>query len=464
MKPLTLHLIGNAHIDPVWLWTWQEGFHEAKATFRSALDRLREFPDFVFTASSAALYAWVEQSDPAMFGEIQQRVAEGRWELAGGWWIEPDCNIPCGESFVRQGLLGQRYFQEKFGKKAHVGYNVDSFGHSGGLPQVLKKSGLDFYVFMRPMVYEKELPGDLFWWESPDGSRILTFRLPVSYGTGGGDQREHVFACVGQVNPAWKRSMCFYGVGNHGGGPTIQALKSLQSLQADPERPAELLFSGPEAFFQAVQPENSGLPVVRDDLQHHASGCYAAHSGIKRWNRRAENQLLVAEKWSALAAWKTGQPYPQEFERAWQNVLFNQFHDILAGTSLEVAYGHARDSTAKPSPLPSAPSTRPPSPSPGASVSRRTEATKPLVVFNPHAWPVKAPVEMEFDRWGDSAQLLDDLGARVPFQGADFRDHPLAPAAVLPGGTARPGLPYLPHDVHPSLRRWGACRRWDTAP
>src|SRR5512142_3440269 len=102
-----LHLIGNAHIDPVWLWQWQEGFHEVKATFRSALDRMQEYDDFIFTASSAAFYAWVEQSDPQMFAEIQQRVREGRWVLVGGWWVEPDCNIPGGESFARQALYAQ---------------------------------------------------------------------------------------------------------------------------------------------------------------------------------------------------------------------------------------------------------------------------------------------------------------------------------------------------------------------
>jgi alpha-mannosidase len=416
MKPLTLHLIGNAHIDPVWLWTWQEGFHEVKATFRSALDRLSEFPDFVFTASSAALYAWIEQSDPAMFAEIQQRVREGRWELAGGWWIEPDCNIPCGESFVRQGLLGQRYFQQKFGRKASVAYNVDSFGHNCGLPQIMLKSGLDSYVFMRPMHDEKTLPADLFWWQSPDGSRILTFRLPISYGTPGGDQRDHVCACALQAHG---RSMCFYGVGNHGGGPTIQAIQSLLDLQSDPNRPADLLFSGPSAFFALVRPFSDSFPVVPDELQHHASGCYSAHSGIKRWNRQAENRLLAAEKWSSLASWVSSQPYPSDLNRAWQDVLFNQFHDILAGTSLEIAYDHARDSYGE-----------------ALSIADRAlnlalqsfawriripheESARPIVVFNPLAFPVTAPIEIDFDRWDDSARLLDDTGRSLPFQGAD---------------------------------------------
>jgi len=124
-KTKKLHFIGNAHIDPVWLWRWQEGFQEVKATFRSALDRMKEYPDFKFTSSSSIFYEWVEKNNPAMFKEIQQRVAEGRWEIAGGWLIEPDCNIPGGEAFARQGLYGQRYFKEKFGKIATVGYNVD---------------------------------------------------------------------------------------------------------------------------------------------------------------------------------------------------------------------------------------------------------------------------------------------------------------------------------------------------
>ena len=111
-------MIGNAHLDPVWLWQWQEGFQEAKATFRSALDRLREYPDFIFTSSSAAIYEWVEHNDPEMFAEIQARVAEGRWQICGGWWIQPDCNLPSGKSFVRQGLYGQRYFKEKLGVTA----------------------------------------------------------------------------------------------------------------------------------------------------------------------------------------------------------------------------------------------------------------------------------------------------------------------------------------------------------
>src|SRR5262245_46553296 len=214
----TLHMIGNAHLDPVWLWQWPEGLQEAKATFRSALDRLNESPDFVFTSSSAAIYEWVEENAPDLFAEIAARVAEGRWQIAGGWWIQPDCNLPGGESYVRQGLYGQRYFREKLGVTATIGYRVDGFGHHGMLPQILSKMGMDSYVFMRPQEHEKDLPGRLFWWEADDGSRVLAFRIPYAYTAGGTteDLDRHIRRNAEVVTAEFPESMCFFGVGNHG--------------------------------------------------------------------------------------------------------------------------------------------------------------------------------------------------------------------------------------------------------
>ena len=155
----TMHMIGNAHIDPVWLWQWREGYHEVKATFRSALDRMEETQDFVFTCACACYYEWVEENDPEMFELIRQRVREGRWVLVGGMWIQPDMNTPSGESIARQLRYSQRYFKEKFGVTVKVGYNVDSFGHTAMLPQLLKKAGVENYVWMRPMINENaEIP------------------------------------------------------------------------------------------------------------------------------------------------------------------------------------------------------------------------------------------------------------------------------------------------------------------
>ena len=424
MKTRKLHMIGNAHIDPVWLWQWQEGFHEVKASFRSALDRMKEYPDFSFVASSAAFYQWVEESEPAMFAEIQQRVTEGRWGIVGGWWVEPDCNIPAGESFVRHGLYAQRYFKEKFGIIARTGFNVDSFGHAGTLPQILKKSGLDYYVFLRPMPHEKGLPSRLFWWQSDDGSRVLAFRIPFEYLSWGKDVEIHARRCAEEMKAPIDESMCFYGVGNHGGGPTIANIESVQRLHADPEFPVSLVFSTPEGFFQAVETKNWSIPVVQSELQHHASGCYAAHSGIKRWNRLAENRLLAAEKLSVAAAvWGDGDASGlsactlEEFTRAWKSVLFNQFHDILAGTSLEAAYDDARDAYGE-ALLIASRALNQATQSIAWKINIPTqENVRPLVVFNPLTWPVKATVEIESFRLEPEMVLMDDAGNVIPHQG-----------------------------------------------
>jgi alpha-mannosidase len=339
-----IHLIGNAHIDPVWLWRWQEGYAEVKATFQSALDRIKEFPDFIFTSACAAYYKWVEENDPVMFEEIRSRVKEGRWEIVGGMWIQPDCNIPSGESFARHVLYSQRYFMDKFGKTAKVGYNVDSFGHNGMLPQILKKSGMDYYVFQRPGDHEKTLPGNVFWWESPDGSRVLAFKIPFSYTSKGNhevkDKIRQTFDLAEEQDIDF---MCFYGVGNHGGGPTIANIKAIKEMQKQQEGDS-IVFSSPKRYFESLEGKTNDLPTVKDDLQHHASGCYSACWQIKADNRKAEHRLVSAEKLATIARQLLNYPYPgKELRTAWEKVLFNHFHDIMGGCSIKEAYDDAKE-------------------------------------------------------------------------------------------------------------------------
>jgi alpha-mannosidase len=411
-----LHLIGNSHIDPVWLWQWPEGLQEVRATFRSALDRMNEYPEFIFTCDSAAYYEWVEEIDPGMFEEIRARVAEGRWELVGGWWVEPDCNLPGGESFVRQALISQRYFHEKFGRIATVGYNVDPFGHNGMLPQLLRRSGMDSYVFMRPGPHEYRLPSPIFWWESPDGSRVLAFRLPHEYCAPREDLGYHLDKSIAQLPDEWSEMMAFYGVGNHGGGPTRENLDSIRRLDGSGAMP-QLRHSTPRRFFDTLLASGADFPVVRDDLQHHAVGCYSAHSGIKRWNRRTESALASAEAWSAVASVVGVRAYPRaELVRAWKQLLFNQFHDTLGGTAIEPAYRDARDQLGEAASIAARAEN-------GAiqSISRRIDlpfeaGTAPIVVFNPHAWPVRTAVELEFGGLKPTDGLRDDTGSSVPLQ------------------------------------------------
>lgn len=324
-----VYLIGNAHIDPVWQWVWQEGFSEIKATWRSALDRMYEFPDYKFTSACSSYYMWVEKSDPEMFKEIQMRVKEGRWCIVGGQFVQPDCNIPSGESFARHSLISQRYFKEKFGIYAKTGYNVDSFGHNGNMPLILKNSKIESYVFMRPNEVEKEIPQSYFKWQSADGSTVNAFRIMYAYCL----RMDHLELLKGFSDiDAPTDLMAFYGIGNHGGGPTIELLNWMKENLGE-----DYIYSTPDEFFEKA--EHNELPVLKDDLQFHAKGCYSAVSKIKADNRRSENEIISAEKYSVLSGKLMNTIYPKaEIDRAWQNIMFNQFHDILGGCSLKDAY------------------------------------------------------------------------------------------------------------------------------
>ena len=331
-----IHLIGNAHLDPVWLWRWQEGYSEVLATFRSALDRIKEFDDFIFTSAAAIYYEWVEETDPKMFEEIKQRVKEGKWVIAGGWFIQPDCNMPVGESFARHSLYGQGYFKEKFGVTAKVGYNVDSFGHSATLPQILKKSGMDSYVFMRPNEFEKEyeFKKNTFVWVSPDGSKVQTYRIPEAYGSILTESAELKAMRDGDL--AEKQSedlMSFYGVGNHGGGPTIKTILKLKELMSNNKDTYK--FSSVNEFFDNLKTED--LPEYSGDLFHHASGCYSAIMKIKSLNRKSEATLLNAEKAGLMAVMSGVKNTADNLKDAWKYTLFNHFHDILCGCSIKPA-------------------------------------------------------------------------------------------------------------------------------
>lgn len=345
MKPKKkYYLVGNAHLDPVWQWRWQEGSAEAKATIRSALDRMKEFPDFRFVCSSASVYKWIEEFAPEMFEEVKQRVAEGRFTVVGGWHVQPDCNLPSGEAFARQSLYSQRWFKEKLGVTAKVGYNVDSFGHNLMLPQILKKSGMHSYIFMRPGPHEKAMDSDVFEWVSPDGSSVTTYKIldPYCSNFKTPEELENRLAFLDENTKTDLDVLpLFYGVGNHGGGPTIQNLKLLEEYKAaHPEK--ELVFSDLTDFFNEVRESGYDIPKHYDDLQHHAAGCYATVYRIKNGIRRAETELIAAEKFSMLSSALLGRTHKtKRFEDAWENVCFCHFHDSMDGCSIREVYDDA---------------------------------------------------------------------------------------------------------------------------
>ena len=421
--------IGNAHIDPVWLWRWQEGFAEIKATFRSALDRMNEFEDFIFTCAGACYYQWVEENEPAMFEEIRRRVREGRWVIAGGWWLQPDCNAPCGESFARHSLYSQRYYEKTFGTRAQFGYNVDSFGHNGMIPQLLSLSGMPRYVMMRPGEHEKALNADAFVWEGVDGTRIPVFRIPFAYCGDWGDRElsRRLDVLTERVEEKDEPYMLFYGVGNHGGGPTIANLRAVVRYT---EQDESLRFGQPGDYFDYVEKNDALHLTVKGDLQHHAIGCYSACRAIKRDNRRAENRLLAAEKWmTAAMSLMNLKDYSDKLRTAWADVMFNQFHDIMGGCAIKAAYEDARElhgealklggdvlnaalqriswhiDTQDGRPLDAGAVT-------GWEEWERVTNGTPYVVFNPNVFPVDAVVPISSRLTG----AADETGAPLPFQ------------------------------------------------
>ena len=412
------HMIGHGHIDPVWLWSWEEGVAIVHSTFRSALDRMNETPDFCFTTSSAQFFQWVADNDPPMLAEIRQRVKEGRWNIVGGWWVEPDMNIPSGEAMVRQGLYGQLTFDRLLGKRAVVATNPDSFGHTGNLPQIITKQGMDNYIFMRPGVREKTIPSDLFWWEGPDGTKVLTYRIQQSYNDGGNVRNRINSVMTQSAGQPMKTFMAYYGVGDHGGGATKETIKSIEEVMAEKGAP-KIFFSSADNYFTEVRNDKTlKLPVIKDDLQHHAVGCYTAESEIKKSNRRGEAELVTAEKVAAIGSMVWGAAYPkEELTSAWERLLFLQFHDSLAGSSLydhsqaaREGYGYSLDIAHQAAWMAMQKLEW--------QIPAEDQASQYMVVFNPHAWEVKTNIEYDFN-WGSnhkSSRVEDEKGNHLPHQ------------------------------------------------
>ncbi|GHF53508.1 alpha-mannosidase [Deinococcus metalli] len=441
--PLTVHLVGHAHIDPVWLWDWREGVETVRATVRSALDRLTENPDMVFAHSSAAQYAWLERF-PELLAEVRAAVTRGQWEPVGGWWVEPDANLPHGESFARQALHGQRTLERVVGRRATVGFLPDSFGHPATLPQLLALSGLTSFVFMRPSAHELELPQNLFRWVGPDGTSLPCVRIEA-YSSNPHHVQSSLERNLRWHPPGARHWLGLYGVGNHGGGPTKRAIANLRALNDDPAWPA-LQMDSFEHFFDLVRAQEAqpggALPEYAGELQHHARGCYAAVSEIKRLVREAERRLIDAERLAVLAG-PVGHPYPHAaLTRAWERVLFNQFHDVLAGSSIRRAYDAARAQLGEALAVADeteffamqAIAARIDTRRDGADVDEVIRSVRwdgptwvsdygdgvPVVVFNSSARPRRDLVEVEINDWHtDDLTLTDETGREVPYQRLD---------------------------------------------
>ena len=335
---VTVHMIGNAHLDPVWLWHWQRGADECLATCRAACDLLDDYPEVVFTRGEAWVYEQVRTLDSELFERIRGHIRGGRWAVVNGWWVQADTNLPTAEALLRTARLGQEWFREHLGlAEVPVAYLVDSFGHSAALPSLLKQAGQRYFVMMRPMEQEKHLPSNLFRWRGAGDAEVLTYRIPGGYLCNTPDNgwlEGHIRTALATPRPAGIHDvMCFYGVGNHGGGPTRKAVEWIKAHREFAPG-VKLEFSSPQRYFAAVEAAQAVLPTVEGELQMHAIGCYSVCGDLKRDLRQAE--LAAADAEALLRRNSAVLPesaLSRELEEAWKTICFNQFHDILPGSS-----------------------------------------------------------------------------------------------------------------------------------
>ena len=411
------HLICNAHIDPIWQWDWPEGVSATLSTFYSAAKLCDEF-DYIFCHNEVTVYKYIEEYAPELFEKIKELVKAGKWHIMGGWYLQPDCNMPSGESFVRQIRNGERYFLEKFGVKPTTAVNLDPFGHTVGLVQIIKKCGQDSYLFMRPFNHELDLPSDHFVWRGLDGSEIKAVRITGGYGTPLGKSAESL-----KHKTKWQPfpvGTALWGVGNHGGGPSRKDLADIEKeLLSDTE--TEFLHSTPESFFSEINPTE----VVDKSLRISMPGCYTSMYRVKKLHAQLENEIAMAEKIST-AAYMSGalKSYPEkEIETAVEDLLNAQFHDVLPGTSVQCGedagirylnHGILEAERAKIKAYFALSATQGPA----------KEGEYPVVVFNPHPYELCSNVECEFtladQNWQEDIysrlKVVDEQGNSVPYQ------------------------------------------------
>ncbi len=353
-----IHLLGHAHLDMAWLWEVAETWQVAQRTFESVIHLQGDFPELIFCHSTPALYQWIEQNRPDLFQLIRHKIQQGTWELLGGMWIEPEMNLISGESIARQLLYGQRYFLEKFGQITKIAWLPDTFGFCATLPQFLQLAGIDYFVTQKLDWNDTtKFPYPLFWWESIDGSKVLSL-MSNPIGEGIEPTKIAAYGANWQAKTGLDDHLWLMGVGDHGGGPSRDMLETIKrwqlaysnlTLPSQKSKEQDRINSQHLAFPQLQfttaldylehiksQENSSELPIWQDELylEFHR-GCYTTHGDQKYFNRHCEGLLYEVELLAAIATLTTDKIYPQtEITTLWQKVLFNQFHDILPGTSI----------------------------------------------------------------------------------------------------------------------------------
>lgn len=343
LKQRQIYMLGNSHIDVAWLWAIAETKNAMQRTFTSALNLQEHYPELIYNQSTAVSYQWMEREYPELFARIQASVVANKWELIGGMWVEPDGNIPSGESLIRQILYGQEYFREKFNREVKIAWLPDTFGFHWQMPQILLKSGFEAFVTQKLLWNDSnKFPHQIFWWEGVDGSHIFTY-FSNEIGQGIEPVAIAKYLASQEEKHNISETAWLYGVGDHGGGPTADMLDMGREFAQSPlffkMQPSTL-----ENFLLDLKARlPADIPVWQDELylEFHR-GTLTSKADQKRQNRQVEILLSNAEKYSAIASLINNIPYPQpQLETAWQGLLLNQFHDILPGTSIPEVFEDA---------------------------------------------------------------------------------------------------------------------------
>ncbi len=343
-KKFTLYFTSNAHIDAAWLWRYKETIKVCHNTFSSVFNIMSLNKNFTYTQSSAQYYEWMEKLYPEVFRKIREKIKEGRWEIIGGQWIETDCNLPDGVSWYRQSLYAQDYFKKKFGRITKIGWNPDSFGYNLNMPMFFRNSGIDTFITQKISWNDTNLfPYRIFWWMSPDNSKVLTY-LPFNYDC----DVSKPFQLIDQLrqfesNTGLRELMILFGVGDHGGGPTLEMLNNIEQLKNLDIFP-NIEYGTASEYLNRLKKQNlSKLPTWKNELylEFHR-GTYTSISDIKYFNRKSEILLTQAEKYNCLSGLFEKKNYDKDFNKAWKKVIFNQFHDILPGSSIQAVYSDAK--------------------------------------------------------------------------------------------------------------------------
>ncbi len=407
-----IHLISNAHIDPVWQWEWQEGVGATITTFSAAADFCEEFDQYVFCHNESLLYEWVEKFDYPLFERIQRLVKEGKWHIMGGWYIQPDCNMISGESFIRHILKGLNYFEQKFEnfKRPTTAINFDSFGHSRGLVQILNDAGYDSYIVSRPSTKESEIN---MIWKGFNKSQVIVARVSDGYNSLLGQVDKKLIPFLSKPEEI-RNELFLWGVGNHGGGPSRQDYQIIKDIQKKYPN-IEFIHSTPEDYFKEVKKYEHELKET-DDLNHVNMGCYTSQVRIKQLHARLENELYSAEKMAAHAH-MNGMQYPIDaLKRAEEDLLFSQFHDILPGSDIKEAeetslrtLGHGLEETDKVKLQSFFALTK--------GQPKADQGEYPVFAYNPHPYKIRVVIEAEFMLADQNWSLTDFYDIEVYHHG-----------------------------------------------